>query len=86
MIDACAQAEVFPREIQLKRIDPSCNMKRFYRMTVEHDLFGGSSLIREWGRIGRRGQVLIERHTDEGLAINALMTLTRSKQRRGYAT
>ena len=84
MFDAAPQLEVFPREVQLRRIDPACNMKRFYRMTVQRDLFGGSSLIREWGRIGRRGQVLVEPHPDEGQAINALMKLARAKQRRGY--
>lgn len=84
MVDRSAQVKVFPREMGLKRVDPACNMKRFYRMTVERDLFGGSSLIREWGRIGRGGQVLIESHADEGQAINALMKLTRSKRRRGY--
>lgn len=84
MFDAAPQLEVFPREVQLRRIDPACNMKRFYRMTVQADLFGGSSLIREWGRIGRRGQILIEQHADEGQAVNALMKLARAKQRRGY--
>ena len=84
MFDVPVQCEAFPREIQLKRIDLSCNMRRFYRMTVERDLFSCSSLIREWGRIGCRGQLLIERHGDEGQAINALMKLARTKQRRGY--
>lgn len=86
MFDATPQLEVFPRDVQLKRVDPSCNMNRFYRMSVQPDLFGGSSLIREWGRIGCRGQILIEQHPDEGQAINALMKLARTKQRRGYAT
>lgn len=84
MSDVKLQLEVFPRDVQLKRVDPARNMKRFYRMTVQRDLFGGSSLIREWGRIGRQGQILIERHTDEGQAINALMMLARTKRRRGY--
>ncbi|NPD15117.1 WGR domain-containing protein [Xinfangfangia sp. D13-10-4-6] len=84
MFDLPVQCEVFPREIKLKRIDASCNMKRFYRMTIERDLFGGSSLIREWGRIGCRGQLLVERHGDEGQAINALLKLARTKRNRGY--
>ena len=84
MFDTASQQEVLPRELQLKRIDPTCNMKRFYRMVVQPDLFGGSCLIREWGRIGRPGQMLIERHPDEGQAIGFLLKLARSKQRRGY--
>ena len=42
MFDTAPQQEVFPLELQLRRIDPACNMKRFYRMTVQPDLFGGS--------------------------------------------
>lgn len=84
MFDTASQQEVFPLELQLKRIDPACNMMRFYRMTVQPDLFGCSCLIREWGRIGRPGQMLIEPHSDEGRAISSLLKLARSKQRRGY--
>jgi predicted DNA-binding WGR domain protein len=41
-------------------------------MTVQRDLFGGASLIREWGRVGSPGKVRIEHHPDEGHALNAL--------------
>ncbi|MDT1064048.1 WGR domain-containing protein [Paracoccus sp. CPCC 101403] len=78
------QLEMFPREYLLRRIDPGCNMRRYYRMSIERDLFGGASLIREWGRIGARAQRLIEPHTDEGEAISALLKLVRMKRRRGY--
>ena len=54
-----------------------------YRLQVR-DLFGGTSLIREWGRIGTRGQTLIEHHPDEGRAINSLLKLARTKKNRGY--
>ena len=39
----------------LRRIDAAQNMARFYLLDVQPDLFGGWSLIREWGRIGRAG-------------------------------
>lgn len=32
-------------------------MARFYRLVLQPDLFGGCSLVREWGRIGSAGQV-----------------------------
>ena len=48
-------------------------------------LFDGWALIREWGRIGSRGQMMIETHSDEDQAVNALMKLARAKQRKGYA-
>ena len=84
MFDELQQLEVFPTAVDLKRIDPSLNMRRFYRISVQPDLFGGVSLVREWGRIGYRGQMLVEQHDDEGRAVNALMKLSATKKRRGY--
>jgi predicted DNA-binding WGR domain protein len=43
--------------IILHRIDAVKNMRRFYRLDVQPDLFGQWCFIREWGRIGRAGQV-----------------------------
>lgn len=59
-------------------------MRRFYRLTVQRDLFGSASLIRVWGRIGTRGRQQVNIHADEGTAINALMKLAQEKRRRGY--
>jgi predicted DNA-binding WGR domain protein len=78
------QLEIFPTDVQMRRIDPARNMRRFYRLSVQRDLFGCASLLREWGRIGFRGQLMVETHTDEGSAITALMTLVAIKKRRGY--
>ena len=80
------QLDVFPTDVQMRRIDPARNMRRFYRLSVRCDLFGRASLVREWGRIGFRGQMLVEGHPDEGAAINALMRLASVKQKRGYST
>lgn len=85
MFDTGSQLEVFPTDLHLQRIDPARNMRRYYRMAIHSDLFGQASLVREWGRVGSRGQMLIETHPDEGLALNALMKLARAKQRKGYA-
>ncbi|MDT1064184.1 WGR domain-containing protein [Paracoccus sp. CPCC 101403] len=84
MCDRDDQLEVFPREMVLRRIDPERNMRRFYRLSVEPDLFGGACLVREWGRMGRSGQCLSEPHADEGKAINALLRRAATKRRRGY--
>lgn len=86
MFETVTQLEVFPTDLQMRRIDLACNMRRFYRMSVQPDLFGGASLVREWGRIGLRGQVMIEHHADEGRAVTALMKLAGVKSRRGYET
>ena len=84
MFEGIAQLEIFPTMIDLRKIDLGCNMKRFYRLRVQRDLFGRVSLTRHWGRIGTRGHVLIETHEDEGKAITSLMRLAAQKQRRGY--
>jgi len=84
MFDSIGQLEIFLRTLDLRRIDVARNMRRYYRLSVQRDLFGRACLIREWGRIGARGQSLIERHDDEGKAITSLMRLAAQKQRRGY--
>lgn len=78
------QREVFPDRLLMHRVDPAKKMHRFYLMTVQRDLFGGASLTREWGRIGSSGQVRVERHPDEGQAVNALADIAAKKQKRGY--
>lgn len=78
------QLDVFPTDVQMRRIDQARNMRRFYRLSVQRDLFGRASLVREWGRIGFRGQMMVETHPDEGKAITALMKLAAVKKRRGY--
>jgi hypothetical protein len=47
--------------LTLHRIDPARNMRRFYRLDVQPDLFGLWLLMREWGRIGRPGQTREDR-------------------------
>lgn len=71
-------------DVDLNRIDPALNMRRFYRMSLQPDLFGGVDLIREWGRTGRRGQSLVERHRCEKDAIASMHALAVIKRKRGY--
>ena len=78
------QYDIFPDRMHLRRIDPVKNMRRFYLMTVQRDLFGGASLIREWGRIGSSGQMRVDHHSDEGLAVDALAEIMNAKRKRGY--
>jgi predicted DNA-binding WGR domain protein len=37
----------------LHRTDPACNMRRFYLLDMQPDLFGQWSFIREWDRTGQ---------------------------------
>ena len=73
------------RAVELRRIDPLRNMRRFYRHNIEPDLFGGVLLRKEWGRIGARGRVMADRHDTEALAAAALQRHAERKKRKGYA-
>jgi predicted DNA-binding WGR domain protein len=68
----------------LHRIDPEQGIRRFYSLMIERDLFGTIRLVRNWGRIGTKGQELVEIHADEGAAGQALEALAQLKRRRGY--
>ena len=69
-----------PTSVELKRVDPSLNMRRSYCMSLQLDLFGGVDLVREWGRIGCRGQSLIEHHCCEGEAVASMLALETAKR------
>ncbi len=71
--------------VHLRRVDPARNMRRFYRLDIELDLFGGVLLMKAWGRIGARGRVIAEHYDDEELARAALQKQAARKRRRGYA-
>ena len=43
--------------VELRRLDPTRNMRRFYRLDVQPDLFGGFLLLKQWGRIGAGGRI-----------------------------
>jgi predicted DNA-binding WGR domain protein len=60
-------------------------MRRFYRLDMQPDLFGGVLLMKEWGRIGARGRIMAERYDSEALAADALQRQAARKRRRGYA-
>jgi predicted DNA-binding WGR domain protein len=70
----------------LHRIDPVKNMRRFYWLDVQPDLFGQWCFIREWGRIGHAGQVRTIAYPAAIDAHEALAAQRRAKERRGYIT
>ena len=78
------QLEIFPEDIRIERVDSETNMYRFYRLRLLPDLFGGVSLLREWGRIGTQGRHRIELFVDAGQAADAMLSVYRAKQKRGY--
>ncbi|MGJ4972883.1 WGR domain-containing protein [Bradyrhizobium sp. HKCCYLRH1073] len=70
--------------IMLARIDNSSNVSRFYKLDVQPTLFGGWTLFREWGRIGRAGTVRAETYSSRGQADIALASNWVRKLKRGY--
>ena len=59
-------------------------MRRFYRLDMQPDLFGGVLLVRQWGRIGAEGRSVVEHFDDATLAAAALARHAACKARRGY--
>ncbi|MGE6786705.1 WGR domain-containing protein [Ensifer adhaerens] len=70
--------------IYLTRQDEGRNMARFYAMSLQETLFAECSLVREWGRIGRGGQVRQDTYATAQEAWQALDRLQQAKIKRGY--
>jgi predicted DNA-binding WGR domain protein len=71
--------------VTLYRINPAKNCHRWYHLDIQPDLFGNHCLIREFGRIGRSGQVRIISYLTEEEAQTAFQKQRGAKERRGYA-
>ncbi len=70
----------------LRRIDDTQNMRRFYHLDIQPDLFGGFLLVRQWGRIGAEGRSVTEHFDSDTLAAVALARHAARKARRGYSS
>jgi predicted DNA-binding WGR domain protein len=75
-----------PNSQFLRRIDSSRNMARFYILLLQPTLFGETSLVRNWGRIGTRGREKVELFESTDVAAAALSALAARKLKRGYLT
>lgn len=71
--------------MELRKIDPTKNMRRFYRLSVEPTLFGDFALVREWGRVGaKRGRIKEDWLPTAQEAQNALALALKVRLNRGY--
>ncbi|WP_342453266.1 WGR domain-containing protein [Jiella mangrovi] len=61
-------------------------MRRFYILDIQPSLFGGYTLVREWGRIGQAGTVRMSSFTTHNEAATALRLQQLLKEKRGYRT
>jgi predicted DNA-binding WGR domain protein len=76
------QLDMFPTSVHLRCIDPAKNKRRYYNMSIQPTLFGEWALIREWGRIGRGGQIKTEFFSTVDGALNCLDVLMTIKKLR----
>jgi len=84
-MEAFPMPETDQSHLHLHRIDPSRNMRRYYALVLQPTLFGGVSVVRNWGRIGTGGQSMMETFERSEEAAVALARLERNKRRRGYS-
>lgn len=54
--------------VHLVAIDPVRNIRRWYTVSVERDLFGSFIVRTGWGRIGRSGRIAVRSFVSEGEA------------------
>lgn len=59
-------------------------MARFYCLWLQPTLFGETSVVRAWGRIGTGGRLKIASFSTGQDAATALDRLENAKRRRGY--
>lgn len=70
--------------VTLTHIDSAQNMRRYYRLDVQPDLFGSWCCVREWGRIGQAGQTRSVPYPTPLEAQAALEQQRYRKERKGY--
>ena len=63
---------------------PAKSEPRYYRVEVAYNLFGEYSVVREWGKTGRRGQHLLVWFSNLREACAAAEMWRRRAMRRGY--
>lgn len=77
-------SDVTTETTYLERIDSARNMARYYRLSVVETLFGEWAMVREWGRIGQRGQSREHLCVSESQAVGLLQAHHAQRLRRGY--
>jgi len=70
--------------LHIERLDATRNMARYYRLAIEPTLFGNISVVRNWGRIGTRGQQRVHFFENEKQALILFLDILREKRRKGY--
>ena len=70
--------------LYLVKINNEKNQQRFYSLHLAPMLFGGWSVVREWGRMGSGGTLRIDPFSTEQEARDELEKIKAAKQKKGY--
>ena len=81
---ALRQVEMFPTSLRLHRAAGEAGLRRCYLVTVQLDLWGGATLVREWSQAGASRRVLQERFGNEAHAIDAIASDAKRMAAKGY--
>ena len=71
-------------QLYLQAIEPAKNKSRFYKLLIQPDLWGGVSLVREYGRISQPGTVILNWYEKELDVLESMKRLSQIKCKRGY--
>ena len=72
-----------PHTIYMECVIPEKNRRAFYRLIATRDLFT-YTLIRNWGRIGARGRLRVDRFDDEPNMTRSMGQILKKRLRHGY--
>lgn len=76
-----AQFKAYARFIS---VDPTKNRRRFYTLAWQPGLWGEATLVRTWGRLGRRGRSLAKTYAGQESAEEEIGHLIRRRLQHGY--
>jgi predicted DNA-binding WGR domain protein len=65
-------------------VDPTKNRRRFYALTWQAGLWGEATLVRTWGRLGRRGRSLTKAYAGQENAEAEIARLIKRRLQHGY--
>ena len=72
--------------MHLRRKEEANEVRRFYVMTVQLELWGGVTLGREWSQSGGLRWFIHEPNSEKGRTIDAIMADVKRMARKGYCT
>lgn len=75
---------LYPFKLYCQRVDAARNMARYYMLAIETTLFGEATVVRSWGRIGKRGGLKSEVFPTERDAARHFLEIVRRKRQKGY--